>query len=267
MRADLGKIGRVEGRLSDTIMGALRDAVGPKGHLMALTFTSNFPWFRIQPEGAFRKDTPPNTGSLAKLFLSQPDVVRSRHPTNSMAVIGPQAAEILKNHGPESSCFEPMSELVNRNGKQILIGCSESSPGFTTVHWCQHELGLDTRSLLSGKVGALYEDETGSLKKYIRRDIGGCSMGFAKFYADYQNQKALRSGQVGKALSLAIDAAAALAIERAQIKNNPRYALCDNPSCMFCRGTWFYNKRDWPAYYLRFAPRLLGKVFAKKTSS
>jgi hypothetical protein len=145
-----------------------------------------------------------------------------------------------------------MERLVALGGRQLVIGCLDDSPGFTTVHWAQHRLGLSTRSLLRHRVGVLYARD-GETRLFRRPDIGGCSMGFAKLYADYEKAGLLRTGLVGRAPSIAIDTAPALALEEDRLRRDPRAAFCDRPLCTFCRGTWWFNKRDMLRFYPRYA--------------
>jgi aminoglycoside 3-N-acetyltransferase len=252
VRADVGEIGRVKGGAGEGIIGALRDVVGPEGTLLALAFTRTLFLWRLDRSYVFGPTTPPTTGALARLFLEQPDAVRSRHPTNSFVAVGAAAADLMAGHDETASSFEPMEKVLARGGKQLLIGCAQSSPGFTTVHWAQHRLGLDRRSILSGRFGVLYERD-GEVRLFRRRDIGGCSRGFDRFYADYVREGLLRTGNVGKAYSVMVDAREAYAVEHRRIAADPRYALCDDRLCPFCRGSWLYNKRDMILFYPRYA--------------
>lgn len=254
VRADVGAVGRVKGGVGEGLIGALRDAVGPEGTLVALSFTKNFPLLRLDRSYVFDRDTPPTTGALARLFLEQQDAVRSRHPTNSFVAIGRRAAEVVAGHDEGASCFEPIGKLLALRGRQILIGCVATSPGFTTVHWAQHTRGLSRRSVLKGLFGVQYRKD-GELRLFKRRDFGGCSRGFSKFYSDYVSAGALRSGLVGQAYSILIDANDAYRLEHARLAGDPRSALCDDPLCLFCRGSWWYNKRDMLSFYPRFALR------------
>jgi aminoglycoside N3'-acetyltransferase len=262
VRADVGEIGRVKGGTGDSLIGALRDAVGPEGTLVALAFTrTQFLW-RVDRSAAFNEKTPPTTGALAKLFLEQPDAVRSRHPTNSFVAIGARAAEMMAGHDETTSSFEPMGKIVAAAGKQVLIGCTGSSPGFTTVHWAQHTLGLDRRSILAGWFGAPYEKD-GAVRVFQRHDIGGCSMGFGKLYAEYAREGLLHTGPVGKAESMLVEAAPAYALEHRLLSAHPRAVFCDDRLCPFCRGSWLYNKREMPGFYARYAAHLLTKALRK----
>jgi aminoglycoside N3'-acetyltransferase len=253
VRADVGAVGRVRdlGRL---LMGALRDVVGEEGSLMTLAFTRNFVWPRLDRSRAFRADTVPNTGALAKLFLREPGARRSRHPTNSVVALGSQATCLISGHDATAPSFLPISRLVELDGKQLVVGCVDSSPGFTTTHWAQHQLGLSRRSLLVGWVGAYYE-EGGSVRRFLRPDIGGCSRGFATLYAEYERAGLLRRGRVGDAASVCVDARPALALELELLRVDPRRVLCDDPYCLLCRGSWLYNKRQMLGFWPRFAVR------------
>ena len=256
VRADVGEIGRVKGGTGDSLIGALRDAVGNEGTLVALAFTrTQFLW-RLDRDHVFNEKTPSTAGALARLFLEQPDAVRSRHPTNSFVALGARAAEITAGHDETTSSFEPMGKIVARRGKQVLIGCSRSSPGFTTVHWAQHVLGLDRRSILCGWFGSRYEKD-GAVRIFKRSDIGGCSRGFGKLYEDYERAGLLRKGLVGKAESMLIEAAPAYALEHALLSKDPRAVFCDDPLCAFCRGSWLFNKGEMLRFYPRYAWHLL----------
>ncbi|HUG53895.1 MAG TPA: hypothetical protein VMR21_09845 [Vicinamibacteria bacterium] len=101
----------------------------------------------------------------------------------------------------------------------------------------------------------LYE-RAGEVHLFRRPDVGGCSMGFGRLYPDYAAVGLLRTGPVGRAASLCIDAAPALALEEERLRRDPRSVFCDRPLCTFCRGTWRYNKRDMFAFYPRYALHL-----------
>jgi aminoglycoside 3-N-acetyltransferase len=258
VRANVGAIGRVKGGLGESLRGALLDAVGEAGTILSLAFTRTFPLLRLDRGYVFDEHTPTTSGALPKLLLDTPGRVRSRHPTNSFVALGARAEEILAGHDERAASFLPMERLIAVGGKQLVIGCVDESPGFTTVHWAQHRLGLSTRSLLRNRVGVLYA-RGGEVRLFRRPDIGGCSLGFHKLYADYAQAGLLRSGLVGRARSIAIDAAPAYALEEDRLRRDPRAVLCDRPLCTFCRGTWLFNARDMPQFYLRYAVHAAGR--------
>jgi aminoglycoside N3'-acetyltransferase len=262
VRADLGKVGKVKGRIGETIINALLTAVGIEGTIIALSFTKTFLLQKIDKKYVFDNNTVPITGALAKLFLKHPSSIRSRHPSNSFVAIGRYASELLEGHDENSLSFSPIEKLLQLNGKMILIGCVDTSPGFTTVHYAQQKLGLTSRNLLSNKIGVYFERNS-QIKLFKRKDFGGCSKGFYKFYSYYINNKKLKSGRFGNANTIVIESNDAFNIEYEILKKNPRFALCDIPDCLSCRGTVLYNKRDMPLFYLKYFPLVIKKMYLR----
>jgi len=250
VRASLKKIGFSGVRAGEIIINSLLDIVGEEGTVIGLSFTKNFFLPIIDKKYIFNSETPPNTGGFAAAMLEHPRSVRSMHPTNSYVAIGKAAHDILDEHDESSTCFSPIETIVDMDGKMILVGCVFASPGFTTVHLAQEKLGLSSRSLLKGLVGVYYQNNT-EVKLFKRRDFGGCSRGFYKFYSHYLMNEKLKCGNVGGAYSICMKAKDAFKIEYDLIKADNKYPLCDDPYCLDCRATWWYNKKDILGYLLR----------------
>ena len=260
VRAAARHIGEVEGRSPKVLLDALQAAVGPEGTILGLTFTKSFLFPRRHKEYVFDGTNPPITGGFARAVLGAEGAVRSPHPTNSWAGVGPAAAEVLADHDSGSTCFAPLEKMMGPNGKMLLVGCQTSSPGFSTVHLAQAHLGLNRKSLMGPISGVLYKvgEET---KVFTKRDTAGCSRGFGKLYSDYLMADRLTVGKVGDATSLLIGVADAYAVERELLERDPRYPLCSEKDCIYCRGSLSYNLRDMPGYYIRqVVSRLKGLV-------
>ena len=262
VRAALRKIGISEEKSGDLLISALLDVVGEEGTIMGLTFTKSFFFPKIDKNYIYTEETPAVTGGLAKAMQKYPKSVRSKHPTNSYVAIGQYAYDLLNSHDENSSSFLPIKNLIRLNGKMILIGCVSESPGFTTVHLAQEELGLSSKSILKGLVGVRYRKGS-QVKLFKRKDFGGCSAGFYKFYSHYVRSGKLQCGIVGEAYSIAINARDAFEIELELIKKNNKYPLCDDPTCFDCRGTWWYNKHDMIKYYIKYLPKTIKKIIKK----
>ena len=262
VRAALRKIGDTEGRLGDIVINALLDVVGEEGTIMGLAFTKSFFLLKIDKNYIYTEETPAVTGGLAKAMLKSPKSVRSKHPTNSYVAIGKHAHDLLNSHDENSSSFLPIENLIRLSGKMILIGCVCESPGFTTVHLAQEKLGLSSKSILKGLVGVHYQKGS-QVKLFKRKDFGGCSAGFYKFYSHYVRSGKLQCGRVGEAYSVAINARDAFEIELELIRKNKKYPLCDDPMCFSCRGTWWYNKHDMIKYYIQCLPKTIKKIIKK----
>jgi aminoglycoside N3'-acetyltransferase len=234
------------------LIEALLEVVGENGTILGLSHTEPA---RRPVATTFTRDTPPVTGGFVAAMLEWKGAYRSSHPTNSMVAIGRDAESLLVDHDETSTCFAPMRGLIDRDATMLLIGCIQSSPGFSTVHLVYEDLGLATKSLMSGLEGAYYE-KNGERRWFSKRDVPGCSMGFGRLYPLYRERDAMSSANVGDAPSLLIGCRDAYEIERAAIGRDPRIALCDNPDCLSCRGTKFFNLSDMVPFYSK-RPRML----------
>jgi aminoglycoside N3'-acetyltransferase len=251
-------LGPVDGSHGEVLVAALLEAVGPGGTVVGLAHTPVAG--RSDRSNVFHSDSPCITGGFAATMLKWPGAFRSAHPTNSMVAIGRQAESLLHSHDETSTCFAPICTLIEMNGKMVLIGCVEASPGFSTVHYAYEELGLADKSLLRGLRGAYYERD-GQLRWFAKNDVPGCSKGFGAFYPLYRAHGALRTGKVGDADSILIKAADAYNIESPAIRADPRLSLCNRPDCFSCRGTKLFNVRDMWAFYLRHPSR--ARIFVR----
>lgn len=250
VRADLGSVGRTEERLKDIIIDVFFDVLGEEGTLVSLSFTKQFPIFKVNKDYVFDKKTKSTSGAFPNIMLEHPSSFRSSHPTSSIVAIGKKAEYLTFEHDEKSLCYYPMKKLVELDAKMMLIGCVESNPGFTTVHLVQQELGLTKRNILCGLVAVKYKKDN-QVKTFVRKDIGGCSKGFNKFYEEYEKKSLLKKGLVGKAESILIRAKEAYDLEYELLKKNNKFFMCDNEKCLFCRATWKFNKLDWPKFYLK----------------
>ena len=111
VHSSLSALGYVEAG-AKTVIAALLDAVGPEGTLVLPTHS----WSQMS-KGCRRFDaaaTPSCVGTISEFFRTMPGVVRSLHPTHSMAAIGPLA---------DTPCGwgTPYERIMESNG-QILFG-------------------------------------------------------------------------------------------------------------------------------------------------
>jgi aminoglycoside N3'-acetyltransferase len=217
--------------LFDGICGA----VGPTGTIVALSFTPDFYFWKenLAAQHPFHRRAKPETGAFPQIILDHPASVRSKHPTNSFVALGPNADAIIQGHDESSTGFFPIKNLIDLGGKLLLVGCVDSSPGFSTVHRVQEDLGLADKTLMSQKrICAVQYDD--GIRWFARRDIAGCSAGFWKFYSQYEAEGILTTGLVGGAYSIFADAAAAYGVERKIMEKDPTAAFCDDPCCTSC---------------------------------
>lgn len=258
VRGDLGKVGRAM-NLRSIVIDSLLKAVGEQGTIVGLSFTKAFDIKNVEKDYIFDVNTSAITGALAKSILAHPEAIRSTHPINSFVAIGVKAKEILEGHNENQLPFYPMEKIVKMNGKMLIFGCVADSPGFTTVHRVQEELGLSKKSKLANKRGVFFK-KNGEVSLFKQDSIGGCSKGFSKFYTHYVINEKLITGYYGKAYAILISAKDAYDIEHDILKKVPTFALCNDPLCHKCRTTWRYNRKDIPLYFFHKAKQKIKKI-------
>jgi aminoglycoside 3-N-acetyltransferase len=109
---------------ADTVLDAFIEYMRP-GLLIFPTHT----WAQMNDKySVFDPLTEPScVGILSNLFLKRPGVLRSLHPTHSVAALGKDAAsyvageELLDTPCPRRGCW---GKLCDRNAKVLFLGCS-----------------------------------------------------------------------------------------------------------------------------------------------
>ena len=131
-----GHQGAPSGSPATALFDGIMETIGPSGTLVALAFTPDFYFWQKRQAARFpfHPKAKSDTGAFAQILLDHPVSVRSRHPTNSFVALGPNAEAIVDGHDGNSTSFYPIKNLIQRGGKLLLVGCVESSPGFSTVH-------------------------------------------------------------------------------------------------------------------------------------
>jgi aminoglycoside N3'-acetyltransferase len=170
IRGALSAIGKVN---RNEFLKALLESVGPQGTIVSLAFTdSTFLW-KAKSLEPFTLKTRSYAGAIPNTMLAHPESHRSLHPQCSYVAIGRHAAEIVAGHGPRSPAYEPIRKLINLDAKMALIGCVSSSPGFTTAHLAEIDLGYHKRAVLPGLMAASpYIDGEGRVQIFRRTEIG-----------------------------------------------------------------------------------------------
>lgn len=262
VRAALSAVGTMTNGPS-TLIDAFLNVINVDGTLVSLSFTDRYFLTKPDPNKPFRSDTPTYAGAFSATMLTYPEAKRSKHPTCSYVAIGKNAEWITANHGPKSPAYEPIRKIVDLTGKMALIGCVATSPGFTTTHLAEYDLGLLNRVIFPWLNTVYYEEDDGTIKLFRRKDLGLCSNSFYKFYSYYVNAGILRAGLIGNAYSISVPAKEAYSIEKQILLRNPKLNVCDNPFCIMC------NTRRWdrvykiPTYIVRRVLRKMKSMLLK----
>lgn len=256
VRASLGAVGRLEFG-ADTFIDALLDAVGSDGTIVSLAFTTGSFFIRPKKEDAFTLSKKSYAGALPNAMILRSDSKRSLHPMCSYVAIGKYAEDITKDHNATSPAYEPMRKIVELNGKCALVGCVGSSPGFTTTHLAETDLGyLKTLPVFPWLKSTYYVDQDGDLKIFRRKDPGLCSNSFYKFYAIYVKEEILRTGRIGKAYSIMAPAKDAYRIDLKTLYLDKKFNICEQSDCRIC------NVERWDRIHR--VPLYIGQKILKK---
>jgi aminoglycoside N3'-acetyltransferase len=249
IRAGLGAVGRVDRK---SFIQALLNVVGEDGTIISLAFTpAAYPW-KVSNVPPFTLETPSYAGALPNSMLRHAGSYRSMHPQCSYVAIGKHARYLTSDHGPRSGAYEPVRKLIELKGKMMLVGCVYSSPGFTTTHLAEFDLGLTNRIIAPWLAQSRYVDSDGNIKIFKRgKDIGFCSQSFWKFYAHYVRNEILTAGFVGKAYSICADAEQCYEIEKSILKKDPKFNTCDSPDCAMCNLLRWDRAYRWPVFVFR----------------
>lgn len=143
----------------DRVIGILLDVLGDRRTLVMPTYTFGFP--RDRKFDLVRSE--PDTGAIARRFMSMPGVIRTRQPVNSYAARGPQAEELAgmpctTAWGDDSA----MGWMERHDARQCILGVSWKYCGY--LHRAEEILRVPYRYFKRFS-GTLYQDG---------REIGTC---------------------------------------------------------------------------------------------
>jgi aminoglycoside 3-N-acetyltransferase len=222
MHSALSALGEVEGG-ADAVIDALLAVIGKEGTLAMPTMSS----------GVFRREsTPSNVGRITEVFRQRPGVLRSLHPTHSVAAIGPRASFLLKDHelsptavGPET----PFGRLVELRGKVLLLGVDQDRN--TLLHGAEEAVNAPYLS----EHYATYIDDAGKEVTLRLERYPGPHRDFIGLEPRFRRAGWLRVGKVGQATARLMPAREVFEETVAALREDPAAVLCDNPACDDCQ--------------------------------
>lgn len=127
VHSSLSRLGHVDGG-PDAVIDALLASVDPGGTILmpafpmigdTLAYAQTDPLF--DPH-----QTPSAMGSITDRFWQRPGVLRSLHPTHSVAAYGPQAEYLVRDHEQRPNPFgqaTPFHKLIEMDGRVLQLAC------------------------------------------------------------------------------------------------------------------------------------------------
>ena len=208
VHSSMKSLGPVQGG-ADTVLDALMDAV-PEGLLILPTHT----WQQMDAKYSFfdPETEPVCVGILPELFRKRPGVVRSLHPTHSVAVYGNGAEEYIKG---EENCTTPCppegcwGRLKDINAKILLLGVTHTRN--TYIHSIEESFNIPER-FTDKQVRFQIKLPDGSVKsvdmyRHYNRINPHISEDYDKMKSGYEKAGAAKTVRLGDAECILCEAA------------------------------------------------------------
>ncbi|TWU20002.1 AAC(3) family N-acetyltransferase [Allorhodopirellula heiligendammensis] len=206
VHSSLSSAGRIE-HGAEGVIESLMKVVGPTGTLLFPTHN----WREVN-RGLRKFDvrnSPSLVGAISECFRLRDDVIRSEHPSHSVAAWGKDAARFTANHlACDSPCGakSPYHKLIMGSGKILLFGVGlERNTCFHCVE------SLANCSYLSKAESDRFEiiDSSGESRFVdIRCHATAIPSRFSELEQDLEAVACVRSRPIGKSRSTMIDAKA-----------------------------------------------------------
>lgn len=222
VHSSMKAIGEVEGG-ADTVLDALIEYM-KEGLLILPTHT----WKQTnETYNVYNPKTEPScVGILTNLFLKRPGVIRSLHPTHSVAAIGKDAIEYTTGEEqwdtpcPRHGCW---GKLYDRKAKILLLGCDLRRNTFlhSVEEWSDIPLRL-TEKCENLKI-INWNDEVIDRPMYRHYNpiVRSISENYDKMEEPFLHKGIVRKGKVGEANCILGDAVAMADLTSSFLQQNP----------------------------------------------
>jgi len=222
-----------------TVIGALQDVVTRAGAILMPTFSYSFERIYSASAPYDAATSPSQTGLLTETFRKCPGVVRSGHPTHSVAAWGRSAKELTDGHEGMAGldADSPFGRAARRRAKVCLIGCDFTALSLLHVAEAVAEspyLGIFGWWSIGSKPTALIREKGGRILKVGYPSVPGCSRSFGRVEPLARKAGILRTGQVGDAMTLVFGAEPLLELAVRRLRRRPDCLLCPPAACRAC---------------------------------
>ena len=222
IHSSMKSIGKVENG-ADGVLDALCEFFGPRGLLVFPTLSYNI--YNTKDMTFSPSNTPSVVGLLSEMFRKRPNVVRSNHPTHSVAALGEKAQEFCSNHENDNtpcSRQSPWGKLYDYNAKILFIGVKSISC-CTYFHGVEEWMQVPD-SLSSQAYMLKIKDDLGNIKILpSHRHINHHNNFYAKPTAILEENNALTYFKFGDANCILLDAKKSADVVIDLLKSNINY--------------------------------------------
>lgn len=221
VHSSLSSFGYVEGG-ARTVIDSLKEVVGPEGNILMPTFTYS--------KGVFNQGSSSLVGKITEVFRKDKDIIRSKHPTHSVAVFGKDKKRLVRNHFYKEpfGIGSPWWHIWKMEGSIVLIGVDNTKNSF--IHFVERLLELPYKRT----VNVMYKDSFGKITKRTISGYPGDSFGFNKLNNLFEEQGIVKSTKIGNSSVLVMNTVDVVECLSKILVNNPYYLLCDRDDCYRC---------------------------------
>lgn len=219
MHSSMKSIGPVDGG-ADTVLDALSDYM-KDGLLVLPTHT----WSYINGDNPrFSVEASPScVGILTELFRKRPGVIRSLHPTHSVAALGREAADFVEGaERYDTPCHResPWGKLLDRNAVILLVGVDLKRNTF--IHGIEEWMDIPGRLTDGHEALVTVLPDGTEIPVPSRRHCGlSWSLHFWKVEKVLERAGAIRRSRLGDALMWVCDAERLTEVLSAMLRDNP----------------------------------------------
>jgi len=224
VHSSVNHIGEVIGKV-DSIVDAFMEYFS-EGLLVFPTLTFSF--VNIEHPIYNVKETPSCVGAVPEIFRKRPGVVRSLHPTHSVAACGKNASQFIEGHEKfNTPCARqsPWGKIVDRQGKILFIGTGLSCN--TVINAVEEWVGVPC-ALTEAETPFKVIKEDGSLIDVSsKRQVGNHSRFYGKLEKIFLEKGVMESFRFGEAKTFVADSKKMTDLV-AELLNRDIYLLADD---------------------------------------
>ena len=229
IHSSMKAIGEVDGG-ADTVLNAFMEYMRD-GLLIFPTHT----WAQMNDEyRVFHVATEPScVGLLTNLFLKRPGVIRSWHPTHSVAAFGQDAAnyiageEFSETPCPRTGCW---GKLYDRKAKILFLGCSPKKN--TYLHGVEEWNQIENRLTDFYRPYQIMTPEGKQIDRPTRghyNPIGDISFNYDKMMVPFLRNEIAKEGRIGDAKCYLCDAVGMAELTSSYLQRDPDLFLNGDP--------------------------------------
>lgn len=190
------------------------------------------------PDGFFDiLGSPSRTGLISEIFRRSPGVVRSHHPTHSVAAWGSRAAELAAGHDRTSGLGvgSPFHKAATAGASILMIGCRITACSLIHVAEAIVRVPYIGKVCYAGYDRTLtLVDESGRREEVPPRDVPTDSAGFTVVAEGLDRRGLLGRCRLGSAECLKFRGCDALDVAVGLLRADPAALLCRNAACPVC---------------------------------